>query len=131
MEAYPARTRDCRDPLHLGEVKDLAKNATHWGLDRDHPDRRRYATFLGPCDLGLHLGQRKSRLLGGERDQCQPAQLLRTIAGVVIDVAFALHDHPVATPCQEAQGKMVGERTAGRNTAISLPSSAAIRASSV
>jgi len=65
-------------------------------------------------DLGLDFGKRKARTSRCERDQCQPAQFLHAIAAIVVDVALALHQHPVAARREKPQGKVIGERPAGQ-----------------
>ncbi len=100
------------DPLHLGEVEDLALEPAHRGFYRDRADRGRHASFRKAGDLVLDLGEGKGRALRSERDQGQTAQLLRAVTGIVVDVAFALHEHTAAARREKTQREMVGERTA-------------------
>ena len=77
-------------------------------------DRGRDAGFLKAGDLDLDLGKGKGRALRSERDEGQTAQLLRAVSGIVVDMAFALDEHPMAARCEKTQRQMVGERTAGQ-----------------
>ena len=104
--------RKGRDPLHLGEVEDLALEPSHRGFYRDRTDRGRDAGFRKAGDLGLDLGEGKGRALRSERDQGQTAQLLRAVTGIVVDMAFALHEHAAAARREKTQRQMVGERSA-------------------
>src|SRR5215813_3693915 len=63
-------------------------------------------------DLGGRLGEREGRPLRGERDQGQPAQLLRSVTRVVVNVAFPLYEHAAAAPRQDAESEVVGKRSA-------------------
>src|SRR4029077_9897804 len=56
MERDLPLTGECGDPLHLRKIEDLADDATHGGLDRNHSDRCRDTAFLSPHDFELNLG---------------------------------------------------------------------------
>src|ERR1700751_485110 len=105
-----AREQD--DALHLGEVEGLAENPAYWGFDRNHSDRGRHATFLGAGDLRLDLSEGERSALGRKGNQGQPAELLRAIARVVVNVALALHEDATAAPRQKTKREVVGERPA-------------------
>jgi hypothetical protein len=63
------------------EIEDLAPEASHRGFDRDRPHRCQDAALFGAGDFGLDLGEAEGRAFGGERDQSQPAELLRAVSG--------------------------------------------------
>src|SRR6266481_1843448 len=114
MEPDSALASESCDTLHLVEVEDLADHAAHRRLDRDHPDRGRYATLLGALDLSRHFRQTEARTTGRKRDQGQTAQLLRAVAGVIVDMALPLHQYPAAAARQDAQCQVVGQCPAGQ-----------------
>ena len=100
------------NPLHLGEVEDLALEPAHRGFYRDHAYRGRDAGVRKAGDLGLDLGEGEGRALWSQGNEGQPAQLLRAVTGVVIDMAFALHENSAAAHRDNTQRQMVGNRTA-------------------
>ncbi len=91
-------------------VEDLSRQAAHRAFDRDRPDRRCDSAGFGARRFGDDLVERKARPIGGERDQGQAAELLRTIAGVGIEMAFTLDQHPAPALRQKANREMVGQR---------------------
>src|SRR5205807_464120 len=112
MQADPVLPCKGGDPLHFGEVEDLALEPAHRGFYRDHAYRGRDASFRKPGDLGLDLGEGEGRALWSQGNEGQPAQLLRAVTGVVVDMTFALHENPAAMRREKTQRQMIGERTA-------------------
>src|SRR5215472_3600443 len=107
MEADLTLPRKSGDPLHLGKIEDFALDPADRGFDRDHPDRRRYASVLGAGGLGLDLSKAEGRAFGGERDECQPAQRLRAISRIIVYVALALDQDAAATLRETPQREVV------------------------
>ena len=105
-----AREQD--DALHFGEVEGLAENPAYRGFDRDHSDRCRHATLLSASDLRCDFGEGEGCSLGRKGNQGQPAQLMRAVARVVVNVALALHEDATAAARQKTKREIVGERPA-------------------
>jgi hypothetical protein len=100
------------DPAHLGKLEGLARHPAHRRLDRDRADRDPHAGLGGAGDFGCRLGQGEARPAGAERHQRDPAQLLRAVALVVVEMALALDQHTAPIAREEPQGEVVGERAA-------------------
>src|SRR5437868_12365522 len=130
MKTDATLAREFADADHLAEIERLAGHAAHRRLDRDHADRHRDASLRRAHDLRHRLLERKGCAAGRERHQVEAAQLLRAVALIVEEMAFALYHHAPAIPRQEPQGQVVGEGAGRHKDRGLLASSAAMRASS-
>jgi hypothetical protein len=112
MEADLTLPRKSGDPLHLGKIEDFTPDPADRGFDRDHPDRRRCASVLGAGGLGLDLSKAEGRAFCGQRDESQPAQRLRAVSRIIVDVALALDQNAAAALRKKSQREVVGQGSA-------------------
>ena len=100
--------------LHFFVTENGIVHAPYRRLDTDDADVRLDAPGTAAPHCVLHLFQRKADPPRRQRKEIQTAQLLRAVAGIVVDVAFGLHDDTALLSRQLPQGDVVRQR-AGRH----------------
>src|SRR5204863_2860463 len=71
-----------------------------------------HAAASAPRERGIRLGPVERGALAAERHERQGRELLRAVAGVVVEMALRLHQHAALVARQRAYREMVGERAA-------------------
>jgi hypothetical protein len=90
MQSDAALAGKSGDARHLAKIEYLAVAAPHRRFDRDRTHWRAHPAVLFARNLGDDFVERETGPPNTERDQGEPAQLLRAIAAITVEVAFAL-----------------------------------------
>src|ERR1700730_3907424 len=107
MQPDTALARVCTDLFHRSRFEHFMIPSTDRTFDHDRTDRRLNAPARRALDPAPDFRDVKRALTWRERNEVEPAECLRAVATVVVQVAFCRDQHPAIGACQLSDREVI------------------------